>query len=296
MMLFVSIVAVGMVSCGDDNEGKPDFTADYPELAPVNGKIVISAYFGEAPCNKVVFAGSYNGWKGTNAGDDVNELVEFKPVGTVDGKDWVGWYKVEIDTTGASAEKEGTKYLLAGKPVQLKADGSFSWDHQIGYQSATNVVVKSGDVGVFAGYSNECDVYYNSPVASITFAQWKKNPCAVVVKHNYTFSVTVPTGTPDTAKVSIVGGFEAAGLPNWTPDAASMVLTKGGDGKYSITLNQVPEGTEYKYVLNGSWDYEELAASDSTCAVGITNRITGTSATVNDVVANWKGATISKCE
>jgi hypothetical protein len=114
------------------------------------------------------------------------------------------------------------------------------------------------------------------------------------VPHDYTFTVTVPEGTPDTAKVRIVGNFADA---NWSVDTTTMELTKGGDGKYTITLNGVLEGTDYKYVINGTWDNEELSAKEdgADCAKGIDNRKTGAETAIADVVANWKGITATKC-
>jgi hypothetical protein len=104
--------------------------------------------------------------------------------------------------------------------------------------------------------------------------------------HNYTFTLTAPAATPDTAKVYIVGNFDAP-YANWSANAADMVMTKGSDGKYTITLNDVAEGIEYKYLINGSWDYNEMT---DTCG-NAANRLTGTSAAINDVVPNWKGIT-----
>ncbi|GAB1416959.1 hypothetical protein MASR2M117_23650 [Paludibacter sp.] len=293
--IFATLVLLAMatVSCEKKDVTPPDEELDYPELAAVDGKIVIAAKFETAPCNDVVFIGTNVGW---NA-EDVAALPKFTPVGTIDGKAWDGWYKVVIDTVGASAEKDDIKYLLAGKPVQLDGDGKFSWDYQIGYSGSADVVKKAGDVDIYEGYANECDIFYAStePIA-LVFAKWKKDPCAAIVKHNYTFTVTVPAGTPTDANIYIVGGFKGD-YPSWSADATNMKLTRQTDGKYTITLNQVEEGTEYKYVLNGSWDNEELAAKEegADCAKPISNRVTGTSDNVADVVANWKGVTAERC-
>ncbi|MDR1227378.1 MAG: hypothetical protein LBK47_10880 [Prevotellaceae bacterium] len=296
MMLFVSVAAAGMVSCGDDDNGqKPDFTADYPELDPIPGKVTIVAKFTVAPCegNSVYFAGTYNEWDTS----DPATMAKFEPVGTVDGKEWPGWYKVTVDT--ASTDKDGTPYLLAGKPVQVVAGSEFDWAYQIGYESEADVEKKAGDIDLYPGFTKEVDVFYNSTFCALVFHKWKESPCVAVPTHSYTFSVTVPATTPDTSKVRIVGGFAHAELPDWSVTAPEMELTKGENGKYSITLNNVKEGTGYKYVINGDWqgwDGEELAPSDSTCAAGIDNRALGTATTVNDVVANWRDVTLPKCD
>lgn len=295
LIFAVLIIAIAIVSCKDKNPvTPPDIEADYPELVAVKGKVVIAAKFEVAPCNDVVFVGSYNGWS-----TEPSELLKFTPVGTIEGKSWDGWYKVVVDTVGAAAEKEGVNYVLAGKPVQLTKDGTFTWDHQIGYDTENNsgVTKKTGDVDVYAGYTGECDIFYSTtePVALI-FDKWKKDPCVATPTHNYTFTVSVPASTPANAVVRIVGNFKGD-YPGWSADAANMVLTKQTNGTYTITLNNVEEGTEYKYVLNGSWDNEELAAVEAgaECAKAVGNRKTGTSASITDKVENWRGVTAERC-
>jgi 1,4-alpha-glucan branching enzyme len=106
-------------------------------------------------------------------------------------------------------------------------------------------------------------------------------------EQSFTFVVTVPAETPEGADVYIAGD-----MNEWEPSEA-FKLAKGSDGKYSITVVGLDEGAEYKYVLNGTMDNVELAAAveDADCADEIANRKTGSSATINDTVANWKGVT-----
>ncbi len=295
--IFASLLMVSMVlvSCkGKDPVVLPDEELDYPELVASAGKIIIAAKFETEPCNDVVFIGTHVGWDAS----DVSKLPKFTPVGTVDGKEWEGWYKVEVSLEDAADEIEGVNYVLAGKPVQLDSEGKFDWSYQVGYDEESDVVVKSGDVDVYEGYAGECDIFYasNEPIA-IIFSKWKKDPCVGVAKHDYTFTVTVPEGTPSEADIFIVGDFKGD-YSNWTADAEEMKLTKQSNGTYTITLNDVAEGTEYKYVLNGSWDYEELAAIEdgADCAEPINNRKTGSSKTIADKVENWRGVTAERCE
>ncbi len=276
----------------------PAVELDYPELKPVKGKIVIVANFKEEPCNPVVLVGSYNAWKT----DDLKNLLKFQPVGKVGNKEWKGWYKVEVDTVGAAATKEieenGTKitkkYALAAKPVQLKKDGSFDWAHQVGYNTdeLKGVTKKAGEVDIYKGYPGECDIFFASDAeaAVLIFDKWKNNPCVETPKHTYTFTLKVPASTPADAVVRIVGGFKAP-LPSWDPAADATVMKKQADGSYKITLENVEEGTEYKYVINGSWDNVELAAKEAgaTCAKNIPNRKTANKAAIADTVENWKG-------
>ena len=252
----------------------------YPSVDAEPGKITVFAKFDEEVCEDIVFMGSHISW---NAELPVADMPKFELAGEIDGTDWgaEGWYKVTITLT-ESAKEDG--YLLNAKPVQLK-DGKFFWDYQVGFDDESDVTVKSGQVDVKAGFPGECSILFKSnSTAAFIFKKWKNNPCVVVPKHNYTFTVTVPAATGN-ADVRIVGGFGNAGYPNWKENADEMKLTKGADGKYSITLNNVEEGTEYKYVLNGTWDNEEMKADCEKVA----NRKTGTNATINDEVKNWKG-------
>jgi len=78
-------------------------------------------------------------------------------------------------------------------------------------------------------------------------------------------------------------------------------LTKVDATHYTITLNNVKEGTGYKYILNGEtadWDGEELAATaeGADCANAIDNRTTPTTDVVNDVVENWRNVTATRCQ
>ena len=300
VMLLVSVF--GLSSCKDKDPDKPDFTADYPEADKVNGKITIFAKFEAGICDNgvIALAGSYRiapkpddekAWS-----TDPTALAKFQKARKIGDKDWgaEGWYEVTIDVP-ATAAIDAHNAILGAKPVHLK-DGKFDWDYQIGYSTpATAVEVKSGDVDIEAGYANECNIYFTSnATAAFIFREWKKDPCVQAATHNYTFTVTVPAGTPPDAKITIVGKLGDDGTPlYWNPANEDMVLTKGAGGKYSITINGLEEGTEYKYIMNGKWDNEERAATveGSDCAEGIGNRKTGTSATINDVVENWKGIT-----
>jgi hypothetical protein len=288
-MLLASMLT--FATCGDDETiVPPDIAAgDYPVIEATANTVTIVAHFLVAPCNDVVLPGSYLLAEGTT--DWITEpaqLLKFVPVGTIGETTWDGWYKVNVPinetTTAASGD---LTYALGAKPVQLKDDGSFNWDYQSGDEERVKVL--DGDVVLVAGYSGEANIFYTGPgVVVIEFDGWKNgnDPCVAKPTYNYTFTLTAPTATPDTAKVYIVGNFDTP-YANWTADAASMVMTKGTGSTYTITLNNVAEGTEYKYLINGTWDNEEQT---DTCS-GVGNRLTGTSAAINDVVGNWKGVT-----
>ena len=127
----------------------------------------------------------------------------------------------------------------------------------------------------------------------------KSATCAVVVAvpvYNYTFTVTVPAGTPASGVIRVAGDF-GNGLPVWNAAGAGMEMTKGTDGKYRLTLNNILEGRRYKYVLNGDWWFCEMAAvlAGDDCAYDIPERTTGTSNIINDVVLNWNNVTTTAC-
>ena len=293
-MLLVASVVV-LTSCKDDDDKKkPDFTADYPEADAVNGKITIFAKFdaGVCPNGVVALPGSYKLKDGskTDWSEEPAEMLKFVSAGTIGDKDWgaEGWYKVTVDLApvkNGDGEVTPAGNVLGAKPVHLES-GEFDWMFQIGDKNS--VEVKSGDVDVVDGYTGECDIFFmTNATAAIIFKAWKNDPCSVV-RHNYTFNVTVPDGTPADAEVYIAGG-----MNGW--DASATKLTKNGN-TYSITLDNIKEGTEYKYVMNALWANEELAEAGSEgCAEPTANRVTGSSTTINDEVKNWRRITIDRC-
>ncbi len=289
------------VSCDDPNKGGNgdgpivEVEKEYPVLEAVAGKVVIAAKFEGEICNDIALVGSYNGWN-----EDPALMLKFEPI----GDEWENWYKVEVDTTAAGAGMSGpagaeTPHLMQLKPVQLKMDGTFDWQFQVG--DSASVTVYEGDVYVKAGFAGECDLFFKStePVV-LKFAGWKadNSPCVIKDTKDYTFIATVPAATPADAVIRVVGGFGHAGFPDWATDGAGMEMTKQDNGTYTLTLANVEVGTNYKYVINGTWDGEELAAFEdgAECAKGIDNRATGEEATINDTVENWAGVTTTRCE
>ena len=102
-----------------------------------------------------------------------------------------------------------------------------------------------------------------------------------------TFVVTPPSTTPETATLSIAGNHAA--LCEWCT-THTISLTKGGDGRWRVTI-PFTEGTslEYKFTL-GSWDFVE---KDAACGE-IGNRaaqVAGGAAetqTLEHTVLNWR--------
>ena len=140
-----------------------------------DGQLCVAVYFEAEVCNDIVFIGSYNSWN-----EDPATQAKFEPV---DG--FEGWYVVAVTDETEAPE---------GKPVQLKSDGTFSWDFQTGDKDSWTVV--SGTVTIEAGYSGEANLkgYDKSAPVVMISASFKNgnNPCVAAVKHNYTVNLKAP--------------------------------------------------------------------------------------------------------
>ena len=146
------------------------------------GQLCVCIYFEEEVCNDIVFIGSYNGWDSS----DPSSMAKFSEL-----EGFEGWYYVAV--TDETVDAEG-KPAIEGKPVQLKKDGSFSWDYQGGDAAAWTLI--SGKVDIVDGYSGECDLknYSTDEPVILTCAYFKNNnsPCVDEVYHNYTIRLAAP--------------------------------------------------------------------------------------------------------
>ena len=270
IMLIAGIVS--FVSCKDnDDDKKPNFEADFPSIAKVDGKITIFVKFETAPCEDVVLVGTHNNW-----GEELDKW-KFIKAREIDGKKWgdEGWWEITVNlteetkTTFKDEDENEFDAVLAAKPVQLK-DGKLDWQFQIG----ADAVKKDGDVEILPGFPGEIDIYFTSNAnVAIVGKSWKNNPCIPMPKHNYKFTVIVPEGTPADADIYVAGG-----MNEWNPSANK--LNKGSGGSYSITINDLSEGTEYKYVMQ---------FEDKTYWENHENRKTGSNANIEDTVESWGG-------
>lgn len=128
--------------------------------------VVMCYHFDVAPCNEVVLASGLavdpEGWWST----DISTMKRFKEL-----KNFAGWYAAEI----SDIEE------FSAKPVQLRNDGSFSWDYQSGDEAAW--IHKGGktlETSTTNAVENECHVYFHSTGVYIyEIAYWKRhsNPC-----------------------------------------------------------------------------------------------------------------------
>lgn len=94
---------------------------------------------------------------------------------------------------------------------------------------------------------------------------------------NVTFTVTVPE---ETYQVFIIGS-----INDWDMENAP-ALTKGSDGKFSITISLADGEYEYKYVNDRDWEYVEKDAEGGEIA---NRKITTSSAnaSIADTVVTW---------
>jgi hypothetical protein len=121
---------------------------------------------------------------------------------------------------------------------------------------------------------------------TITVAKW--NVPAETVHPKSTFVVTVPSNTPADAELWMVGNQPEIG--NWN-NANALKLTKGGDGKYRVTLEwAATSGTvEYKYLREaGTWDKEEVTVSRDPIQNRTFTIPSSADATKEDSIARWK--------
>ena len=219
-----------------------------PDDATLNGykaegANVVVAFYTTAPiCNDIVFVGSYR-MAGSGWSTDLDSLVKFEPV-----DNFAGWYVTSVYDASASIE---------GKPVQLKSDGTFSWDYQLG----DDAVAVRGTLTIEPGYSGEVNLKGYGTDAPVVFAfgKWKNdnNPCVAAERHNYTVILNAPfcadeAGTP--FDPAIVGDFNG-----WNVEAPAMDLMVGGDydGKYKYEFeDEVGHAFKFKATTDTDWSNE----------------------------------------
>ena len=170
MFFAALVVAVASFAAPAKTPTKNDL-ADFYEP----GQLCVCVYFEEEVCSDIVFAGSYNGWA-----TDPATMAKFAPL-----EGFEGWYYVAV-TDGSET--------IEGKPVQLKKDGSFSWDYQTGDPASWTIV--SGTVNITPGYDGEADLKgYSTAEPVILISAYFKNhnsPCVAEVYHDYTIRLTPP--------------------------------------------------------------------------------------------------------
>lgn len=211
----------------------------------VTNSRVICIHPDEEVCNPIVWAGTYNNWN-----TDPSQMLKFEALAGFDG-----WYVVAVIDNSAS---------VMGKPVQLKLDGSFSWDFQSGdYDAWINKNQPGTQTAIVnPGYDGEANCQWPNKGAYIyELAYWKihNTPCVAVPKHDYAISLYVPKFCEAIANyadsVRIMGAFD-----NWT---MGKLMEKRVDANnqiyYYTTLPNTEENTEFKFRCGSmSWDFQIL--------------------------------------
>ena len=194
------------------------------------GQLCVAVYFEEEVCNDVVFIGSYNGWS-----EDPTTMTKFEPVDNFEG-----WWVVAV-----TDESE----TIQGKPVQLKKDGSFSWDYQTGDADSWTLV--SGTVTISAGYSGEANLEgYSTAEPVVLVSAYFKNhnsPCVAA-----TPGTTLPLYDFESASTNadwvLVNGTQTN---QWTIGSATAL-----DSNHSLYISN--NGSDYGYNNGASsvvWAY-----------------------------------------
>ena len=257
-------------------------TSEMPTVDPTEGAVTIvwnTVNFDPCIDDQLVFAGDYNGYD-TDPGD----MTHFE---AIEGHN--GWWKAVI-TPNTKYMEDG--HVLRGKPCALWLDGTFpsDWSHQWLNVEAGACEVIDGDATLEVDYDVESAllVHSNSSVVYVRSYGFKKDPCHEPEKYTVTFTATAPALAADQV-VYVVGDFNS-----WTTDANPMTLS---NGVWTATVEGVVMGNGYMYVVNASWDNEELAAAEegADCGKRIYNRQVNDVEMV-DVIANFKDITIAKCE
>ena len=200
------------------------------------GANVVVAFYTTAPiCNDIVFIGSYNGWNSS----DPTQLIKFEPV-----ENFAGWYVTSVYDASASIE---------GKPVQLKSDGTFSWDYQLG----DDAVSVRGTLTIEPGYSGEVNLKGYGTDAPVVFAfgKWKNdnNPCVAAEKHNYTVILNAPYCADEAGTYfdpAIIGDFNG-----WSEGVAMDLILDGENvGKYKYEFeDEVGHAFKFKAATDTDW-------------------------------------------
>ena len=270
--------------CGENPCVCDTTTTEKPEIPVVEATegavTVVWNAVGFVPCieNQLVFAGSYNGYNITP-----EEMVKFQAI-----EGYEGWWKAVITPADPDAAP-----ALEGKPCALYLDGTFpsSWDHQWLNVEAGACEILDGEAELQVEYEVESKliVAKNSSVVYVRSYGFKTDPCLEPETYTVNLTASAPE-LPEGTTVYAVGSFNG-----WTADATPMTLA---NGVWTVTIDDVVMGAEYKYVANGTWDNEELleAAEGAVCAEGLSGNRKINDVEVVDAIGNFKDITIMKCD
>ena len=254
-------------------------TDNLPQVAPTQGKYtIVWNAVGYTECNDLVFAGNYNNYNITN----VAAMAKFEKIAG-----YTNWYKAVITPTETIKQ-------LEGKPCALASDGTFptQWDYQwIGTEEKPCEVIM-GDVEFLEDYTDETRMIVKK-IGSVVYVRsysFKRDPCVVEPVYDVTFNLTTAQTMPADANIYVVGDFKENA---WEPDAYPM--TRIDNTHFTATIKS-KMGREYKYVVNGSWNYEmmDFPEEGNTCSYVPAN-MTISSQTMTDYVYGFRNINATYC-
>ena len=252
MKKFFSFVAAALVSAA--MFAAP---ASVPTVAQVEAQydatsnVVLVVYFDEQVCNDVVFMGNYCKW---SMAEPTTPYTEITTGEALEG--FNGWY-VFVAPAMPEVEKwvdgelVGTELVaLQAKPVQLKKDGSFSWDYQTGDVDSWEHHAGS-EISISAGYDGESNLEYPAAGVYIYESKYFKNhnsPCVEATYHDYNITLYAPD----------CGGFKPAIIGDFNGWAAGAEMVEDVDDEgnliYTYSFND-SEGHAFKFRQAGIDDW-----------------------------------------
>ena len=232
---------------------------------------VICLYFDEPVYNDIVWAGSYNEWSTTPV-----DMMKFEPLEGYDG-----WYVIELLDDSETVQ---------GYPVQLKNDGSFSWNFQSGDPEAwINMAQPGTQTATISKGDNRSESNCTWPttgayIYEVAYFKNHNSPRGEdKPKHDYTITAYLPQFCDAIAayadSVRVMGDFD-----DWT-DGFWMLKTLDEDynGCWTATLNNVEEGTEFKLRFGTDADWKVQVQLDGK---NLDNMMTGET---TDIVLQFDG-------
>ncbi|WP_379136557.1 alpha-amylase family glycosyl hydrolase [Paenibacillus sp. sgz500958] len=184
----------------------------------------------------------------------------------------------------------------ANSYIHYKLDNATTWTTAPGVQMTSSsftgyksiTIPLNGAAGLTAAFNNGSGTWDNNGTQNYHFASGTWSLTGGVITSGepqpdgVTLQVTVPASTPSTGPVYVSGTFNS-----WNAADPAYQLTKGTDGKYSITLS-LPAGTAVQYKLTrGSWTTVEVN-SNGTDIANRTLTPTGGVQLVTLTVQRWK--------
>lgn len=282
-LAMMAVATIAMVGCKPANNDDPTPgpgpkpSGDKPTVEATAGAVTIvwncldanGKAWAPKIDNQLVFAGDYNEYN-----TSVEALAKFEKI-----EGFEGWWKVVIKPFEGN---EG----VSGKPCALYMDGTFpsSWDHQwIGIEGHPCEIVE-GEATLEVEYDVESKLVVPAAggVVYVRSYGFKADPNVEPETYKVTFNLTTIDLGEDVPYI-------AGKMNGWAADATP--LTKVDATHWTVTLENVVMGDEYKYLVNGDWAFNELGAEDEKNPgyyVGASNRKVD-DVEMKDEVKIWKG-------